>query len=62
MSVEWVFVPSLRLFALVKLEQFAISSARLMVKSHDRAELIFGFAGDEVCFLAGFAVIHTSVV
>lgn len=62
MSVEWVIFPSLWLFALVKLEQFAISPAGFMVKSHDPTELIFGFACDEIDFLGGFAVVHASVV
>ena len=58
MSVEGVFVPSLRLFALVEVEQLAINATWFMLKTHDRAVLIFGFAGDEVLFLAGFAEIH----
>ena len=58
MRVKGVFTP-LRLFALVEVKQFAIKTARFVRQAHDCAELIFGFAGDEIDFLAGFAVVHT---
>ena len=60
MSVKGVkvFTP-LWLFALVEVEQLAIKTTRFMLKAHDCAVLIFGFAGDEIGFLAGFAEVHT---
>lgn len=59
MSVEGVFTP-LVLFTYIEVKQLAINSAAAACKPHDCAELIFGFAGDEVGCLAGFAVVHAA--